>query len=93
MFRCYPCYRGEKPNMLFEGSEIDQNALLLEGRHLVTDSFFCVRRGFSNRHPDLLQNLLKIIRETGNIVIDCLGYGLIGVHKTFAGTQPAYIVA
>ena len=43
-----------KPDVVFESSKIDQITFQSEGRHLIANFFFRVRRRFSDRRPYLL---------------------------------------
>ena len=59
-----------KPDVVLMGGKVDQDAVLPEGRHSVTDHFHCPGSGFLYSLPDLYENFLNIRREAVNILID-----------------------
>jgi hypothetical protein len=57
-------------DVLLEGREIDQNAVLLKCRHFVADDFFGFRSGFADRRSDGLENRLNFSRIGLNVLVD-----------------------
>jgi hypothetical protein len=65
--------------MVFESRKIHQYSVLFERWHAVADGFLGLRRGFMYHPPQILQDGLNILRETGNIFIDIFVLSLVHV--------------
>jgi hypothetical protein len=66
--------------MLLVGSEGDQVAIENEGRHLIANRFFRVRRRSSNRVPYPSEDLLNISWEARDVFVDTPGRCSTGWH-------------
>src|SRR5215203_1238261 len=73
-------WHGIEPDMIFVGAKMNQIAVQSEGRHLIFDGLLRAWGRFSDRRPDLFQNLLDVRGEARNVLVDVFGCRLIGFH-------------
>src|SRR5262249_22829165 len=80
-----------EPDMLFEGSEIDQLTVQSVGRHSVAKRFLRLRCRLSNCAPYPFQNLLNFGREACDVLIDCPGICLFGFHVLSSSCNAGFV--
>jgi hypothetical protein len=73
---------GIEPDVILKGRKMYQIAIKSKGRYPVIDGFFGIRRGFSDRCPELFQNHFNVFWKTCNKFIYIFGGCLSDFHDT-----------